>query len=96
MTSAPLLHPLSDEARFAQSLVRIFDGTAGKAEGRVLEEYLREVAMSLSLVGAAGLHDRDTTCMFEGQRALAIKLLGARADAARIATDNPNEGDRPE
>lgn len=82
----PMLSPASDEARFAQDLVRIFDGHAGKEEGQRLERYLMDVAMSLSLYGQHGINDRDATCAFEGQRALAIKLLGARTDAARIDT----------
>jgi len=81
------LHP-----DLAFALTRIFDGHGSVADGRILEAYLDEVARSLSIFGAAGdLNSERLTAVYEGQRALAIKLLGARADVAILAQGEPTE-----
>ena len=81
------LHP-----DLAFAVARIFDGHGSVADGRLFEAYLNDVARSLSIFDATGEMNSDRmTAVFEGQRALAIKLLGARADVAILALGDKDD-----
>jgi len=80
------------DERIAEAVVRIFEGHGSIADGKLFEEYLREIAMTLSYLGVGGVNDDRATVFFEGQRGLAVKLLGARADVARIKAQEEQKG----
>lgn len=84
--------PPVTNARFAQAVTRIFDGHGTVADGKILELYLAEVAMTLGRYDAQGIIvDRDTHLEFEGKRALAVHLLGCRTEAAKIGKEEEQE-----
>jgi hypothetical protein len=71
----------SPRAKFAQAVSRIFQ----TKDGQVLASYLREVTNSLSCFGADGnMYDDRRTMFQEGQRQMAIMILGAEIDSKNI------------
>lgn len=71
----------SERARFAHAVARVFLTN----DGQVLETYLRDLAQSVSCFGPDGqMYDDRRTMFQEGQRQLAIQLLGAKEDAKKI------------
>ena len=71
----------SPRARFAQAVSRVFQ----TKDGQILATYLREVTNSLSSFGPDGMMYDDRRTMFqEGQRQLAIMILGAEIDSKNI------------
>lgn len=71
----------SERARFARAVSRVFE----TQDGQLLKSYLQEVAISLSGFGPDGQMYDDRRIMFqEGQRQLAIQLLGTVTDALNI------------
>lgn len=71
----------SERARFARAVSMLLR----TREGEILAKYLEEIATSLSCFGPDGQMYDDRRIMFqEGQRQLAIQLLGTITDAKNI------------